>query len=114
MSTSVKSRVATPVQAERAMSADLALSSTRPVGWSCRRRSPAEVPRNVLVSSCSANPYSFRSTACGRAQRLPERGREVAQHADFGLPRVQPRSGLSRVRLSHRILIPERTGCPPR
>ena len=56
MSTSVKSRVATPVQAERAMSADLAFSSTRPVGWSCRCRSPAEVPRNVLVSSCSANP----------------------------------------------------------
>ena len=56
MSTSVKSRVATAAQAERAMSADLAFSSTRPVGWSCRSRRPAEVPRNVLVMSCSANP----------------------------------------------------------
>ncbi len=56
MSTSVKSRVATPVQADRARSADLAFSSTRPVGWSCRSRSPAEVPRNVLSTWCSANP----------------------------------------------------------
>src|SRR6185369_5935964 len=56
MSTSVKSRVDTPVQADRAMSADLAFSSTRPVGWSCRSRSPAEVPRKVLCSWCSANP----------------------------------------------------------
>ena len=60
MSTSVKSRVATPVQADRAISADLAFSSTRPVGWSCRSRSPAEVPRKVLSIWCSANPYSFR------------------------------------------------------
>src|SRR5512142_2952855 len=56
MSTSVKSRVATPVQAERARSADLALSSTRPVGWSCRSRRPDVVPRKVLSIWCSANP----------------------------------------------------------
>ena len=55
-----------PVQADRAMSADLAFSSTRPVGWSCRSRSPAEVPRKVLSIWCSANPYSFRSTASMR------------------------------------------------
>ena len=63
MSTSVKSRVAAPVQAERAKSADFAFSSTRPAGWSCRSRSPVEVPRNVLTRSCSANPYSFRPVA---------------------------------------------------
>ena len=71
MSTSVKSRVATPAQAERAMSADLAFSSTRPAGWSYRFRSPAEVPRNVLVSSCSANPYSFRSAASAARSVCP-------------------------------------------
>ena len=40
-----KSAVATPAQAERAKSADLALSSTCPVGWSWRARSPVEEPR---------------------------------------------------------------------
>ena len=63
MSTSVKSRVAAPVQADRVRSADFAFSSTRPVGWSYRRRSPREVPTNVLTRSCSAKPYSFRSAA---------------------------------------------------
>src|SRR6185437_7855657 len=59
-STSVKSRVPAPAQAERARSADFAFSSTFPDGWSCRSRSPLELPRNSDVSECSANPYSFR------------------------------------------------------
>src|ERR1039458_9358170 len=63
MSRSEKSRVAAPAHAERSRSADLAFSSTRPVGWSCRCRTPAEVPRKVLFSSCSANPYSFLPAA---------------------------------------------------
>ena len=53
-STSVKSAVPRPVQAEPPGSADLALMSALPVGWSWRSRSPLEVPRNVLVSECSA------------------------------------------------------------
>ena len=71
MSTSVKSRVAAPVQAERVMSPDFAFSSTRPVGWSCRSRSPPEVPRNVLTRLCSANPYSFRSAAAASRSVSP-------------------------------------------
>src|ERR1700691_4679944 len=59
-STSVKSRVAAPAHADRARSADLAFSSSRPDGWSWRSRNPAEVPTNVEVTPCSANPYSFR------------------------------------------------------
>src|ERR1035441_10356989 len=63
MSRSEKSRVAAPAHAERSRSADLAFSSTRPVGWSCRCRTPAEVPRKGLFSSCSANPCSFLPSA---------------------------------------------------
>src|SRR6185437_9967221 len=65
-STSVKSRVAWPAQAEPPGSADLALISALPVGWSWRSRSPVEVPRKVLVSECSAYPYSFRPAAAAR------------------------------------------------
>ena len=59
-STSVKSLVPAPAHADRVRSADFALSSSRPSGWSYRSRTPAEVPRNVEVSPCSAKPYSLR------------------------------------------------------
>jgi hypothetical protein len=65
----VKSRVPTPDHTERAKSGDLPLSSTRPEGWSCRSRSPVEVPRYVVAIECSAKPNSssLRSRASPKA-----------------------------------------------
>ena len=70
-STSVKSLVPCPAHADRARSADFAFMSTLPVGWSCRSRRPAEVPRNVLVTVCSAKPYSLRPVDCAAANAPP-------------------------------------------
>src|ERR1035437_9557410 len=70
-SISLKSRVPWPAQAERAISADLALRSTFPVGWSCRSRSPVDVPVNVLTTECSANPYSFRPAVPAASSAWP-------------------------------------------
>ena len=58
--------------------------STLPVGWSCRSRSPVEVPRNVLVTECSANPYSFRPADGAASNALAERAGEAAEHPDLG------------------------------
>ena len=67
----MKSLVPAPVQADWLRSADFALSSTRPAGWSCRSRSPAELPRNCEVTECSANPYSRRLAAAAAANASP-------------------------------------------
>ncbi len=95
-STSVKSQVAWPAQAEPPGAADLALMSALPLGWSWRSRSPLEVPRKVLVSECSAYPYSFRPAAARGRERLAERRREGAEHADAGAARLVVPAGLSR------------------
>src|ERR1039457_6429076 len=68
---SVKSRVAAPAHAELARSADFALSSALPVGWSCRSRSPVELPRNADVIECSAKPYSLRPAAAAASKASP-------------------------------------------
>ncbi len=64
----------TPVHAERLMSGDLAFSSRRPVGWVCRSRVPVEVPTKVVVTMCSANPYSLRPPASAVAKVSPRAG----------------------------------------
>ncbi len=79
---SLKSRVARPAQAERVRSGDLAFSSSVPVGWSCRRRSPVEVPRYVDTSSWLAKPYSSRPPARARANASPSAGAKSANTAE--------------------------------
>ncbi len=76
-STSVKSDVARPSQADAPFPA-LALMSALPVGWSWRSRSPVEVPRKVLVSECSAYPYSFRPAAAAVPNASPSAGENAA------------------------------------
>jgi hypothetical protein len=53
---SLQSRVCAPAQADRVRSRDLAFISSRPVGWSCRRRRPVEDARKVEDIRCSAKP----------------------------------------------------------
>jgi hypothetical protein len=74
---SVKSRVACPAQAERLRSGDLALISTLPDGWSCRSRRPRELPRKVLVTECSAYPYSFRPPPRAASNAPPSAGEKA-------------------------------------
>ncbi|SOD58188.1 hypothetical protein SAMN06297387_10125 [Streptomyces zhaozhouensis] len=45
MSTVAKSCTGTVANEERRLPSDLAFSSSEPVAWSCRSRSPVEVPR---------------------------------------------------------------------
>ena len=55
-STSAKSAVEAPVHAELVRSGVLTLSSIDPVGWTQRRRTPAEVPNQTVVTSWLAKP----------------------------------------------------------
>src|SRR5574337_518980 len=59
--TLTKSAVATPAHA-LALSR-LALISTEPVRWVCRRRTPVDDARNVVATSCRAKPYSWSAPA---------------------------------------------------
>ncbi len=53
-SMSAKRRPERPAHAERLRDPDFPHSSKRAVGWSWRSRSPLLVPRNELVTLCSA------------------------------------------------------------
>ena len=77
-STSVKSRVEAPAQVDSRRASAFAVSSTRPVGWSCRSRSPDDDPTKVLTSWCSANPNSSRPAARDRSNASPSAGANVA------------------------------------
>ncbi len=78
----MKSRVARPAHADRLRSGDLAFSSSVPLGWSCRSRSPVDVPTYVEVSSWLAKPYSSRPPARARANASPRAGAKSANTAD--------------------------------
>ena len=87
MSTSVKSRVAAPVQAERARSADFAFSSTRPGRLVVPQPQPGRGPQERAGQVVLGEPVQLPAGGLGLAQRLAELSREVAQHADLGLAR---------------------------
>ncbi len=81
-STSLKSRVERPAHADLVRSGDLALSSSVPFGWSCRSRSPVDVPTYVDTSSWLAKPYSSRPPARARAKASPSAGAKSANTAE--------------------------------
>ncbi len=75
---------ARPAQAERVRSADLALSSSRPSGWSKRRRSPVEVPRKVERQLVLGEAEQQLVALAASRERRAQRGREVGEHLDAG------------------------------